>query len=164
MVLVLVIVWDIGEYSLEKNVLLKSAAKENLEEIPESEDVSELVKKYGKVTFTLYGQKLRGKFSLVRTRTGNQWLLIKIRDEFAQGSQNDKNSENDITASKPTSVLTGKTNEDLLQYKYEKPLEKDDKVQYTVKKDSTETTSNPASLNTLDGLNLGTNNIVLINP
>src|SRR6188472_321765 len=45
-----VIVWDIGEYSLEKNILQKSTAKEYMGEIPESEDVSELVKKYGKVT------------------------------------------------------------------------------------------------------------------
>ena len=159
-----VIVWDIGEYSLEKNILQKSTAKEYLGEIPESEDVSELVKKYGKVTFTLYGQKLRGKFSLVRTRTGNQWLLIKIRDEFAQrSSQNDKNSENDITSSKPTSVLTGKTNEDLLPYKHEKPVEKDDRVQYTATKDSSETTSNPASLNILNGVNLNDTNNMAIN-
>lgn len=158
-----VIVWDIGEYSLEKNTLPKSTSKEYVGEIPESEDVSEIVKKYGKVTFTLYGQKLRGKFSLIRTRIENQWLLIKIKDEFAQGdSKKDKNGENDITDSKPTSVLTGKTNRDLLQYKYEKPPEEDGKAQYIATKDSTETTNNPASLNTLGDRNLDTNNISTI--
>ncbi len=73
-----VIVWDIGEYSLEKNSSTKYPTKEHLEEIPEVSDVSELEKKYGKITFVLYGKKLRGKFSLVKTRTKNQWLLILL--------------------------------------------------------------------------------------
>ena len=53
---------DIGEYSLEKRSLTKYSAKEHQENIPEGLDVSELEKKYGKITFVLYGQKLRGKF------------------------------------------------------------------------------------------------------
>ena len=112
-----VVVWDIGEYSLEKSTLTKYPAREHLEEIPEDLDVSELEKKYGKITFVLYGQKLKGKFSLVKTRIKNQWLLIKLKDDFASGSNNnDKNGEKDITESRPESVLTGKTNRDLLQY------------------------------------------------
>ena len=111
-----VLVWDIGEYSLEKSNLSKYPEREHLEEIPEDLDVSELEKKYGKITFVLYGQKLKGKFSLVKTRTKNQWLLIKSKDDFARGSNNnDKNGEKDITESRPESVLTGKTNRDLLQ-------------------------------------------------
>ena len=111
-----VLVWDIGEYSLEKSNLSKYPEREHLEEIPEDLDVSELEKKYGKITFVLYGQKLKGKFSLVKTRTKNQWLLIKLKDDFARGSNNnDKNGEKDITESRPESVLTGKTNRDLLQ-------------------------------------------------
>ncbi len=72
-----VIVWDIGEYMLEKSTLTKYSTREHLEEIPEVLDLSELEQKYGKITFVLYGQKLKGKFSLVKTRTKNQWLLIK---------------------------------------------------------------------------------------
>lgn len=104
-----VIVWDIGEYSLEKSSLMKYPTKEHLEEILEVLDVSELVKKYGKITFVLYGQKLKGKFSLVKARTKNQWLLIKLKDDFALGSINgDKDDKKDITESRPESVLTDK--------------------------------------------------------
>ena len=119
-----VIVWDIGEYILEKSTLTKYSTREHLEEIPEVLDLSELEKKYGKITFVLYGQKLKGKFSLVKTRTKNQWLLIKLKDDFACSSNSkDKNSENDITESRPESVLTGKKNKDLcllfhLNYKF----------------------------------------------
>ncbi|HYP28926.1 MAG TPA: non-homologous end-joining DNA ligase [Blastocatellia bacterium] len=37
----------------------------------------------GKLNFRLRGEKLRGAFTLLRMR-GEQWLLIKSRDEFAQ--------------------------------------------------------------------------------
>jgi len=42
----------------------------------------------GHAVFVLHGEKLRGGFALQRTRRGEkpQWLLIKRRDEFAQGS------------------------------------------------------------------------------
>jgi DNA ligase D-like protein (predicted 3'-phosphoesterase) len=41
----------------------------------------------GHAVFVLHGEKLRGGFALQRTRRGEkpQWLLIKRRDEFAQG-------------------------------------------------------------------------------
>jgi len=42
--------------------------------------------KEGKMVFRLEGEKLRGKFSLVRlkkSRTGKDWLLIKQKDEHA---------------------------------------------------------------------------------
>ena len=155
-----VIVWDIGVYSLEKSTLAKYPAKEHLEEIPEDLDVSELEKKYGKITFVLYGQKLKGKFSLVKTRTKNQWLLIKLKDDFARGSNNnDKNGEKDITERKPESVLTGKTNKDLLQYKSNKTLEKDTKSEDSPIKYPPEITDNPNTLDTLDDPNPETINL-----
>jgi bifunctional non-homologous end joining protein LigD len=41
--------------------------------------------KKGKLTFKMFGKRLRGAFSLVRmTRAEGQWLLIKSRDEFAE--------------------------------------------------------------------------------
>jgi bifunctional non-homologous end joining protein LigD len=41
--------------------------------------------KKGKLTFRMFGERLRGSFSLVRmTRGEGQWLLIKSRDEFAE--------------------------------------------------------------------------------
>src|SRR5215207_449325 len=84
-----VIVWDTGTYGTE-------------------EDISEQFKR-GKITFSLFGQKLRGKFKLVRIHSReeqeNQWLLMKSTD----GSE----SEEDLTMNRPESVLTGRTNDDL---------------------------------------------------
>ena len=52
----------------------------------------------GKLSFFLCGEKLKGSFTLVKTRTGNQWLLIKHKDRFAQA--------NDVLA-RHLSVLSG---------------------------------------------------------
>ena len=80
-----VIVWDTGTYTTES-------------------DISEQFNK-GKIGFTLDGQKLRGRFYLVRTSTENQWLLLKKSDQF--------DSKEDLTISKPESVLTGRSNDQL---------------------------------------------------
>ena len=59
----------------------------------------------GKLSFTLQGQKLRGRWHLVRTRGGDKaenWLLFKGRDAAA-------NDEIDIVASEPASVVSGRT-------------------------------------------------------
>ena len=55
----------------------------------------------GKITFGLHGQKVNGRFSLIRTGRENQWLLIKYNDQFA--------SEVDLTSSLPDSVLSQPT-------------------------------------------------------
>jgi bifunctional non-homologous end joining protein LigD len=57
--------------------------------------------KKGDLKFVLLGQKLAGSWVLVRTRGGRQWLLIKHRDEYA--------SDEDLTISKPRSVVSGRT-------------------------------------------------------
>jgi len=85
-----VIVWDTGTFSSEQ-------------------EISDQFEK-GKITFTLFGQKLRGRFTLVRihSRGGgeeNQWLLMKSSDGLE--------SEEDLTISRPESVLTGKTIDNL---------------------------------------------------
>jgi bifunctional non-homologous end joining protein LigD len=76
-----VIVWDHGSY--------KSADK-LLDQF-----------KNGKISIELYGKKLQGKFSLIRTKTNSQWLLIKSNDEFAS-------ADGEITMISPNSVLSGK--------------------------------------------------------
>ena len=76
-----VLVWDTGFYKLEKS----------------NENFSEHFDR-GKITFSLHGNKVNGKFSLIRTVRENQWLLIKYNDEFA--------SEEDLTSSLPNSVLS----------------------------------------------------------
>ena len=80
-----VIVWDTGKYTSEQ-------------------EISDQFKN-GKITFTLFGQKLKGRFSLLKTSRENQWLLIKGNDEFA--------SKDDLTTTRPESVLSGRTNQDL---------------------------------------------------
>src|SRR5918999_5992199 len=84
-----VIVWDTGTYASER-------------------EISDQFKN-GKITFSLFGQKLRGKFKLIKIRSReeeeNQWLLMKLAD----GSE----SEEDLTNNRPESVLTGRTNDDL---------------------------------------------------
>ncbi|HJR48050.1 MAG TPA: DNA polymerase ligase N-terminal domain-containing protein, partial [Nitrososphaeraceae archaeon] len=84
-----VIVWDTGTYETE-------------------EDISEQFKR-GKITFSLFGQKLSGRFKLIKIRSReeeeNQWLLMKLTDE--------SESEEDLTINRPESVLTGRTNDDL---------------------------------------------------
>ncbi|HEY7109700.1 MAG TPA: DNA ligase D [Nitrososphaeraceae archaeon] len=83
-----VIVWDTGTYKSDRKLLDQF--------------------KVGKISFELKGKKLHGGFTLVRTKNENQWLLIKYNDEHAV-------IEDDLTASNPYSVLSGKTNHDLEQ-------------------------------------------------
>ncbi len=67
-------------------------------------DPHEAMKK-GRLTFTLHGEKLAGRWHLVRTKpqgTQESWLLFKSRDEAA-------NENLDIIAKRPESVITGRT-------------------------------------------------------
>src|ERR671933_400722 len=80
-----VIVWDTGTYTSEQ-------------------EISDQFKN-GKITFTLYGLKLKGRFSLLKTSRENQCLLIKANDDFE--------SKDDLTIIRPESVLTGRTNQQL---------------------------------------------------
>jgi bifunctional non-homologous end joining protein LigD len=84
-----VVVWDRGTWA------------------PEGDAREALAK--GKVSFTLRGEKLRGRWHLVRTRSegkAENWLLFKGRDAAA-------NDEIDITTAEPASVLSGRTVEEV---------------------------------------------------
>ena len=78
-----VMIWDRGDW------------------LPEVPDVGAALSK-GELKFTLFGEKLRGSWVLVRTRLGSaakpQWLLIKHRDEFA--------SSKDIESEQPRSAAS----------------------------------------------------------
>jgi bifunctional non-homologous end joining protein LigD len=93
-----VIVWDCGVYSPDEGgqyaFLDRAAAQTRLR--------AELAA--GKLSFLLCGEKLKGSFTLVRTRSTNQWLLIKHQDRFAQ--------PNDVLA-RSASVLSGLRLEEL---------------------------------------------------
>lgn len=67
--------------------------------------------KKGRLTFELFGDKLKGRWHLVRTgREGDkeQWLLFKGRDEHASDTE-------DVCATRPESVLTGRTVEEVAE-------------------------------------------------
>jgi bifunctional non-homologous end joining protein LigD len=59
----------------------------------------------GKLAFKLYGKKMFGEWALVRIKgrspKGNEWLLIKHRDAYA-------NDKIDVTEVAPQSVVSGK--------------------------------------------------------
>jgi len=87
-----VIVWDKGTY-------------DNLTEEPAAKALEK-----GHLTVGLHGEKLTGAFSLIRTDVRGrqeQWLLIKKKDEGAAASVHN------LAKTRPESVLTGKTNEEL---------------------------------------------------
>jgi len=89
-----VIVWDAGTY-------------QNLDE---ERSMAEAIAA-GHVKFWLDGEKLRGGWTLQRTRGGAkpQWLLIKRRDEGADARRNPQSTQ-------PESVKTGRTVEQLLSF------------------------------------------------
>ena len=93
-----VIVWDCGVYSPDE-----SAQYSFLERAVAEQRVRAGLAA-GKLSFLLCGEKLKGSFTLVRTRATNQWLLIKHRDRFAQ--------PNDVLA-RSASVLSGLSLEEL---------------------------------------------------
>jgi bifunctional non-homologous end joining protein LigD len=90
-----VIVWDRGHWQ------------------PESDPRAGLKK--GRLTFALRGEKLQGRWHLVRTRAGDEkrenWLLFKSRDEASR----DDTDEAAIVALRPESVQTGRSIEEVAE-------------------------------------------------
>ncbi|HEV8143235.1 MAG TPA: non-homologous end-joining DNA ligase, partial [Methylomirabilota bacterium] len=84
-----VIVWDRGWYRSAK---------------PESPE-TQLAR--GRLEIELYGVKLRGRFTLVRTARGRDWLLLKNADAYEGGDE--------PTERYPESILSGRTVEELRQ-------------------------------------------------
>jgi bifunctional non-homologous end joining protein LigD len=68
--------------------------------------------KSGKLTFRLRGKKMFGEWALVKIRgkagsdKGNEWLLLKHRDQYA-------NDQVDVTEVAPRSVVSNKTVEEM---------------------------------------------------
>lgn len=66
----------------------------------------------GKLTFRMYGKKMFGEWALVRIKgrgrdsKGNEWLLLKHRDQYA-------NADIDVTEVAPRSVVSNRTLEDV---------------------------------------------------
>jgi bifunctional non-homologous end joining protein LigD len=88
-----VIIWDNGTW-----------------ELTEPDDPVEGIKS-GKLAFRMYGKKMFGEWALVRIKgrpgsKGNEWLLLKHRDEFA-------NADVDVTEVAPRSIISDKTVEEI---------------------------------------------------
>jgi len=83
-----VIIWDEGKWEFVE---------------PGDDPVAAL--QSGKLTFKMYGKKMFGEWALVKIRgrspKGNEWLLIKHRDAYA-------NDKIDVTEVAPQSVVSGK--------------------------------------------------------
>jgi bifunctional non-homologous end joining protein LigD len=91
-----VMLWDRGTYEADE---------------ADGDDAKTLRREYdaGKMSFTLHGERLRGSFTLVRTRGPSakpQWLLMKHRDRYARPGS-------DIVAESMTSVDSGRTMEEI---------------------------------------------------
>jgi bifunctional non-homologous end joining protein LigD len=93
-----VIVWDCGVYSPDE------AEKYSFGDRRQAEERLRQELKDGKLSFFLCGEKLKGSYTLVRTKLTKQWLLIKHRDRFAQA--------NDVLA-RARSVLSGASLDDM---------------------------------------------------
>ena len=83
-----VIVWDYGEFEVVG---------------PAGEDAAAALSE-GVMRFVLYGTKLRGEWTILKTKMGGgkreNWLLQKMQDEFAQADYDPE--------SEPASALSGK--------------------------------------------------------
>lgn len=89
-----VIVWDTGTFD---NIKEKDG---NIIPIEKSY-------KKGQIEVNLHGKKLQGGYALIRTAAQEKkWLLIKMRDEYANARRNPVNTEQE-------SVLSGKTIENI---------------------------------------------------
>ena len=90
-----VIIWDEGEWEFIE---------------PGDDPVAAL--KSGKLTFRMFGKKMFGEWALVRiggrskSDKGNEWLLLKHRDQFA-------NENVDVTKVAPRSVVSNKLVEEI---------------------------------------------------
>lgn len=88
-----VVVWDTGSY---RNLTSRHG---------ELLDIAEALRT-GHASVWLEGSKLAGAFALTRLGDGMRWLLVKVNDEKADRRANP-------AATRPESVLTGRTNDDI---------------------------------------------------
>jgi bifunctional non-homologous end joining protein LigD len=86
-----VIVWDCGVYSPDEGETLFHDREEAERQVREG-------LRKGKLSVLLRGEKLKGSFALVRTKSGKEWLLLKHKDRYA--------SQADVTQ-RNRSVLSG---------------------------------------------------------
>lgn len=81
-----VMIWDQGKFAPETES--RKGTRKELKDREEAEEVAAASLRDGNIKFSLYGEKLKGSFALVRTKGlggGKEaWLLIKHRDEYCK--------------------------------------------------------------------------------
>lgn len=98
-----VMIWDQGTYSVDGK---SSQTSENL--------IQEGLKQ-GAIHFTLNGDKLHGRFSLVKLKKeGEEWLLIKSKDEFATQVEI-THKDRSAVSHKTLEEISGKATPDILK-------------------------------------------------
>jgi bifunctional non-homologous end joining protein LigD len=100
-----VIVWDCGVYSPDENQRYAFSDR------AEAEQRMRAGLEQGKLSFFLRGVKLKGSFTLVRTRTPGQWLLMKHKDRFVSGTEVLARSESVLSGSSLDGVGVSKPGE-----------------------------------------------------
>ncbi len=75
-----VIVWDCGVYSPDEEQQYAFSDRALAQKRVRAELAA------GKLSFFLCGEKLKGSYTLVRTKQSSQWLLIKHKDRFAHAN------------------------------------------------------------------------------
>ncbi|HVZ58820.1 MAG TPA: DNA polymerase ligase N-terminal domain-containing protein [Patescibacteria group bacterium] len=111
-----VMIWDEGYYSPE--IETSKGVREEIKDFDEGQKVMKEGMKKGEIKFRLYGKRLQGSFTLVKTRgfarldsakqvESKAWLLIKHNDEFVKKGFDAKDKKYD------TSVVSGKTIEEI---------------------------------------------------
>lgn len=91
-----VIVWDAGTYEPIKD-----------DDDKKNKSIEDALKD-GKVKIRLKGKKLKGGYTLINTKSGEekQWLAIKLKDDEADARRNP-------TSTEPKSVISGKKIEEI---------------------------------------------------
>ncbi|PWU00397.1 MAG: DNA ligase, partial [Candidatus Melainabacteria bacterium] len=107
-----VIIWDQGTYE----PILHGEPQKKRNRI-EAEKLVRQALRDGKITFFLNGEKLKGEWALVRLKNKEtDWLVIKHKDAFADGSLSEKTTEQ--------SVVSGLTLDDIKKgRKSHKPIQ-----------------------------------------
>ena len=80
-----VMIWDEGTYCPE--IEIGKGVRQEITEREAAEEVMRNGLKEGELLFRLYGKKLHGSFTLIRTRMfggKESWLLIKHHDEYTR--------------------------------------------------------------------------------
>lgn len=93
-----------GEYGAGSVIVWDTGTFENIKD--KNGTIVPLAQSYknGQIEVNLHGKKLQGGYALIRTSGDDmkKWLLIKMRDEYADARRNPVNSQ-------PESAISGKT-------------------------------------------------------